>query len=216
MLSESVATALREDIAAGHYLPGTQLSEVKAAARYDCSRNTLREAFMRLAAEQLVERIAHRGVFIATPTAAFVADLYLARAALEPAGALWGADLDADALVATTTAAVAVVERCGGTPDSGAIATIASYNQRFHRDLVRALGSPSLNREMDNILARMRLTFLLVSPHYPQVHAEHVPINHEIAQLLHAGRRDEAAWRLHHSLQRTNAKIQQVLSTTGV
>src|SRR5690625_6289940 len=79
MLSQSVASAIRDAISAGDYQPGQQLSEVKAAERFECSRNTLREAFTELAAERLVERIPNRGVFIATPDTDYVKDLYLAR-----------------------------------------------------------------------------------------------------------------------------------------
>ena len=43
MLSQSVASALREAISAGEFQPGERLSEVKAAERFNCSRNTLRE-----------------------------------------------------------------------------------------------------------------------------------------------------------------------------
>ena len=72
MLSQSVASEIRDAISAGEFMPGQQLSEVKAAERFSCSRNTLREAFTELAAQRLVERIPHRGVFIATPDADYV------------------------------------------------------------------------------------------------------------------------------------------------
>ncbi len=90
MLSQSVASAIRDAISAGEFQPGQQLSEVKAAERFKCSRNTLREAFTELTSERLVERIPNRGVFIATPDTDYVKDLYLARMALEHAGVLWG------------------------------------------------------------------------------------------------------------------------------
>lgn len=69
------------------YLPGDKLNEVEVAAQYDVSRNTLREAFATLAAEQLLVRIPNRGVFIATPDVEYIMDLYRARAIIKPAGA---------------------------------------------------------------------------------------------------------------------------------
>lgn len=101
MLSQSVATALRQEMSAGNFQPGEQLSEVKVAEQFGCSRNTLREAFTTLAAERLVERIPHRGVFIATPDAAYIRDLFAARAAIEPAAARWGAFADAPSLISS-------------------------------------------------------------------------------------------------------------------
>ncbi|MDN6131299.1 MAG: GntR family transcriptional regulator, partial [Corynebacterium casei] len=90
MLSQSVASAIRDAISAGEFQPGQQLSEVKAAERFKCSRNTLREAFTELTSERLVERIPNRGVFIATPDTDYVKALYLSRLALEHAGEMWG------------------------------------------------------------------------------------------------------------------------------
>ena len=99
MLSQSVASALREAISAGEFRPGERLSEVKAAERFNCSRNTLRESFTRLAAERIVERIPNRGVFLTMPDADYIRDLFAARAAIEPAAVRWGAFADAPSLV---------------------------------------------------------------------------------------------------------------------
>lgn len=183
MLADSVAHALREAISEGEFEPGQQLSEVRAAERFECSRNTLREAFAMLVNEQIVERFPNRGVFIATPDAAYVRDLYLARAAIEPAAALYG-NFDAPGNL---------VELTRGALHTQDERERASINQRFHRALVHSLESPTLDRTMSNLLARMRLTFLLALPRYPQVHADHVETNHELAQLIAHGRRDEAA-----------------------
>lgn len=106
MLADSVAAALRAAISEGEYMPGQQLNEVRASERFDCSRNTLRESFAMLAAERIVERIPHRGVFIATPDEDFVRDLYLARAAIEPAAARYGTFPDPGELVSLTESAV--------------------------------------------------------------------------------------------------------------
>lgn len=186
MLSQSVASAIRAAISDGDYSPGQQLSEVKAAERFHCSRNTLREAFSELAAERLVERIPNRGVFIATPDAAYIKDLFIARAAIEPSAVLWGHFPDPDELVALASAAVPHIK-------TGEHQQLSSINQAFHRRLVAGLGSPTLDEAMVNLLARMRLTFLLVLPHYPRLHVDHVPGNIRLAQHIVAGERDVAA-----------------------
>ena len=150
MLSQSVASAIRDAISAGEFQPGQQLSEVKAAERFECSRNTLREAFTELAAERLVERIPNRGVFIATPNTDYVKDLYLARMALEHAGVLWGDFPAADRLVELASSARRFVE-------SGDDQAVSSINQRFHRALVASLGSETLDEQMSSLLARMQI-----------------------------------------------------------
>ncbi|WP_459588066.1 GntR family transcriptional regulator [Corynebacterium camporealensis] len=204
MLSQSVAVALREAISEGEYEPGQQLSEVKVAERFNCSRNTLREAFAKLTAERLVERIPNRGVFIATPDADYVQDLYRARAAIEPSGVRWGYFPNPEELVELTQSAIPHALR-------GEHQMVSSINQRFHRKLVASLDSPTLDEEMGNLLARMRLTFLLVIPLYPRLHADHIDGNIELAKLIAAGKREEAAELSHDSLERTCVRILDIL-----
>jgi len=204
MLSQSVASELRKAISSGEFQPGEQLSEVKAAERFNCSRNTLRESFTRLAAERIVERIPNRGVFLATPDADYIRDLFAARAAIEPAAVRWGAFADAPSLVTLTSSAFDYAAR-------GEHQEVSAINQRFHRTLVAALGSPTLNEQMDNLLARMRLTFLLAIPRYPQLHADHIQGNITLATLIADGKRLEAATLAHDSLMNTCEKILAVL-----
>src|SRR5699024_3651984 len=146
----------------GEFQPGQQLSEVKAAERLECSRNTLPEAITELAAERLVERIPTRGALIASPNTDYAKDLYLARMALEHAGVLWGDFPAAGRLVELASSARRFVE-------SGDDQAVSSINQRFHRALVASLGSETLDEQMSSLLARMRLTFLLALPHLPDI-----------------------------------------------
>ena len=64
---------------------------------------------------------------------------------------------------------------------------------------------------MDNLLARMRLTFLLAIPRYPQLHADHIQGNITLATLIADGKRLEAATLAHDSLMNTCEKILAVL-----
>jgi len=204
MLSQSVAAALRDAISAGEFQPGQQLSEVKAAERFECSRNTLREAFTELASERLVERIPHRGVFIAVPDTEYVKDLYLARMALEHAGVLWGEFPAAERLVELTSSARRYA-------DSGDPQAVSNINQRFHRALVASLGSATLDEQMQNLLARMRLTFLLVLPRLPEFHYDYIDSNVRLATLIAAGEREEAATVSRDSLLKAYNAIRFVL-----
>lgn len=196
MLALTVASAIREAISDGDFQPGQQLSEIKISQRFECSRNTLREAFAMLHSEGLVERIKNRGVFIATPNADYVRDLYRARAAIEPSAVRWGEGIDSKALVEMTRSAIAA-------RDAGDAAEVSAINQRFHRALVAAIGSPTLDKTMGNLLAQMRLTFLLVLPEYPRIHDDHVDVNARVARLIDEGDREEAATLIRDSLLRT-------------
>lgn len=65
-----------------------------------------------------------------------------------------------------------------------------------------AAGSHTLNQEMNNLLARIRLSWLQVLPSYPSLHSKNVEENAKIAELLASGQRYEAA-----ELVRTNLMI---------
>jgi DNA-binding GntR family transcriptional regulator len=195
MRAQSVAAALRHAVSAGEYSPGEKLNEVAVAVKLGVSRNTLREVFAALAADGIVDRIPNRGVFIASPTAGDILDLFRARAVIEPGALLWGDAPDVDTLARIVGDAEA--PSAAGTQD------VALANQDFHRTIVAIAGSDLLNEEMDRLLARMRLVFLTVEQVRPALHSEFVPVNREIVTLLRAGDRAGAAEALRASLVET-------------
>ncbi|WP_240625085.1 GntR family transcriptional regulator [Kocuria tytonicola] len=192
--SAHAAARLRTMISDGALCPGAKLSEQTVAGELGVSRNTLRESFTTLAAEGLVDRIPHRGVFVMDPGTEDVRDLYAARGILETGAVLWG-ELD-EALLARLqdTVSEALAAR-----DSGNVAGMGNANQRFHRELVTGCGSTSLLTEMDRILARMRLVFHLMTED-PQFHARYAVRNAEVLDVLQTGDRERAASLLRESL----------------
>lgn len=200
MRAHNIVTSIREAISAGEYSPGQKLNEEVLSARYSVSRNTLREAFGTLEGEKLVVRVLYRGVFIASPDADDIRDLYTAREMIEPAALLWSEHLDLDALAA-------IVSQARAAAASGEIPAVADANQEFHRQLVRGVGSPSLLENMDQLLARMRLVFLRMLEHQPGFHRPYVDVNSSIVELLRRGDRSGAAERLKASLQATREDV---------
>ncbi|HJC84630.1 MAG TPA: GntR family transcriptional regulator [Candidatus Corynebacterium faecigallinarum] len=215
MRAQSVAAALRQAVSAGEYSPGEKLNEVIVAEKMGISRNTLREGFASLAAEGIIDRIPHRGVFIASPTAADVLSLFRARAVVEPGAVLWGTELDVDALdriVSTAEAAETADVESVDSVDSAA--AIALANQEFHRTLVGAAGSALLDEEMDRLLARMRLVFLAVERVRPNLHGDFVAVNRQIVTMLRDGDRDAAAAMLRASLVETGETLATIVHGT--
>ncbi|MGP5615303.1 GntR family transcriptional regulator [Corynebacterium variabile] len=211
MRAQSSAIVLRESISAGEYSPGEKLNEVAVADKLGISRNTLREGFASLAADGIVDRIPNRGVFIASPGAEDIRNLYRARAVVEPGALLWGDALDVDALDRVVTDA----EVSGSTdsPESAVeTAETALANQLFHRTVVESAGSGLLNEEMDRLLARMRLVFLTVERVRPGLHGEFVPVNRQIVTLLRADDRAGAASTLRASLAETGESLASMVS----
>ncbi|MFZ2274513.1 GntR family transcriptional regulator [Corynebacterium variabile] len=211
MRAQSSAIVLRESISAGEYSPGEKLNEVAVADKLGISRNTLREGFASLAADGIVDRIPNRGVFIASPGAEDIRNLYRARAVVEPGALLWGDALDVDALDRVVTDA----EVSGSTdsPESAVeTAETALANQLFHRTVVESAGSGLLNEEMDRLLARMRLVFLTVERVRPGLHGEFVPVNRQVVTLLRTGDRAGAASTLRASLAETGESLASTVS----
>ena len=204
--SMQAAVRLRTMISDGALRPGTKLSEQAVADEMGVSRNTLRESFTTLAAEGLVDRIPHRGVFVMDPTAQDVRDLYAARCIIEPAAVLWGCVDEARLARLRETVAEALAAR-----DAADVARMGDANQRFHRELVTAGGSSSLLTEMDRILARMRLVFHRMSED-PQFHARYAVRNAEVLDALQTGDRERAAQLARESLM---AARDEVLAHTG-
>lgn len=205
MRAQSASTRLRHAVSAGEYAPGAKLNEVVLAQQLGVSRNTLRECFATLAADGIIDRIPNRGVFIASPTTDDIRDLYRERAVIEPAALLWGEKLDVDDLDQVVTDA----ERHLAL---GHLTDLGLANQQFHRSVVTAAGSRLLDQEMDRLLARMRLVFLLAERADPDFHRPFVAANREIVTLLRSGDRPGAAAALRASITETGHSLPSLIA----
>lgn len=98
-IAPQILKSLRARIVRGDLVPGTRISEAEIAERHKVSRQPVREAFIRLAEESLVEVRPQRGTFVrkismeAVMGARFVreaveADIVKLLATLRPVGAL--------------------------------------------------------------------------------------------------------------------------------
>lgn len=162
-VAEQVSAVLREAILGGSLAPGTSLREVALAQRFSVARSTVREALRLLVAEGLLQHSMHRGTVVAEPTAADVADVYRARAALEAgaAGAVRSAraaDLDALAAILADMEAAFARADWQGTADA---------DLAFHRRLVALAGSPRLDAVYANLQGELRLVLLLADRDAP-------------------------------------------------
>lgn len=194
-----VADVLRSRIAAGELPPGTKLSEQQLADSMQVSRNTLREAFTMLSIESVVTRYPNRGVFVASPDADAVREIYSVRRMLEPAAVQWGPELDLPRLDAVIADARAARSR-------GIVAQMAAANQDFHQSLVAMSGSVQLQQMMGRVLAEMRLVFHSMRSE-PDFHSRYVEENASLVVLLRAGRRAEAADALRGYLDAAEAEL---------
>ena len=149
-----IAARLRDAITRGEFPPGAQLGEVDLAGRLGVSRGPLREAMQRLVQEGLLHGERHRGLFVVELGIEDVRDIYAARLAVEQAAArmVLGGRQHA-AVVALTGAQQSIVSAAA----AGDPVRLADADQDFHTALVRASGSPRLQRMALTLLAETRM-----------------------------------------------------------
>lgn len=150
-----VLDRLREDIIDGTLAAGTQLSEVELATSFGVSRGPIREAIQRLIQEGLLRGEPHRRVSVPVLTKEDIADIYLARTALESSavqsiiasGKSEETYKDLDRNVRAEAAAEA----------AGDWRTAQRYDLEFHTILVAASGSQRLQRMFSTVISETRL-----------------------------------------------------------
>ncbi|MDQ0729520.1 DNA-binding GntR family transcriptional regulator [Arthrobacter sp. B1I2] len=204
-----IASVLRSRIAAGELTPGSKLSEQALSTSLGVSRNTLRQAFTILAGESMVTRIPNRGVFVASPGAEEVREIYRIRRTIEPAAVLWGG-LSPKILDDMET----IVQRAQDARNAGSVTDMADANQALHRAVVGLTGSATLQELMDRVLAEMRLVFHAMAS-APDFHSHYVERNVELVKRLRAGEREEAAAGLRIYLDAAEAELLGHLAGTG-
>ncbi|MET3772844.1 GntR family transcriptional regulator [Arthrobacter nitrophenolicus] len=204
-----IASVLRNRIAAGELTPGSKLSEQSLSTSLGVSRNTLRQAFTILAGESVVTRIPNRGVFVASPGAEEVREIYRIRRTIEPAAVLWG-----ELTPRTLDEMEAIVQRAQAARNAGSVTDMADANQALHRAVVGLTGSATLQELMDRVLAEMRLVFHAMAS-APDFHSHYVERNVELVKRLRAGEREEAAAGLRAYLDAAEAELLGHLAGTG-
>jgi DNA-binding GntR family transcriptional regulator len=143
-----LADLLRDELLSGALAPGAPLRDTELATRANVSRGTAREALAELAREGLVVQTLHRGVRVASPTEADIADVYGARRVLEGAGL---EVLLRTRELAPLEAAVAELEAARSVPEG------VQADAAFHLAIVAATGVDRLVAAAERALREVRL-----------------------------------------------------------
>lgn len=85
--SSAVYELVRSRIMAGHYGPGTHLTEGQLCEELDVSRTPVRSALRRLSEEGLIQTEPNRGAFVAQWTQSDIDEVFDLRCVLEARGA---------------------------------------------------------------------------------------------------------------------------------
>jgi len=153
--SEALVNALTRQILDGSIEAGTWLREVDLAERHGVSRQSLRAALVELVHLGLLQREAHRGVFVPVMTEVDIRDLYRVRQLIE---------VEAARVVSqrreSWPAMEAVVSRLERLPPDVGSYEMVEEDFAFHRAMVGGVESPRLSRAHEMLCSETRLSFV--------------------------------------------------------
>jgi DNA-binding GntR family transcriptional regulator len=154
-IGDEIAFRLEADILDGAYQPGTHLLQADICARFGVSRTPVREAFLKLQAQNLVELIPNKGARVRVPTLSELTEVYSVRAELEG----YAASLAATKCSPDTFAALdfaqsqleTVVLKLGDPTEQRASESFINsqmtrFNEEFHSVIRDAAGNQLLDR----------------------------------------------------------------------
>ncbi|TJZ90840.1 GntR family transcriptional regulator [Paracoccus gahaiensis] len=158
-----VCEILREAIITHALPPETRLSEIETAQRFGVSRQPVREAFIALAAQGLVDVRAQRGTFVTRISLDAVMDARFVREAVEAdIVKLLAADPD-PALIADLQDQLTRQAQLTGS----AAPKFIQADETFHRTLAEGAGKASAWRVVVAMKAQMDRVRVLSSQHFP-------------------------------------------------
>ncbi|MDO5640990.1 MAG: GntR family transcriptional regulator [Paracoccus sp. (in: a-proteobacteria)] len=148
--AQQVHDWLHARVLSGDLAPGAQLSETEIAASIGLSRQPVREAFIRLAAEGLAEIRPQRGTFIGKISARAVLSARLIREAVE-------SDLARIVALARPdlSAMAAELPLQDAADRAGDVAGFIASDDRFHRAMAMAAGHDAVWSDLDRLKAQM-------------------------------------------------------------
>ncbi|MEQ3641734.1 MAG: GntR family transcriptional regulator [Paracoccus sp. (in: a-proteobacteria)] len=134
----------------GDLLPGTRLSETEIAAQVNLSRQPVREAFIRLAADGLAEVLPQRGTYIGRISMRAVLSARFIREAVESDLARHVAATRPDLTAMATE--LTVQERCDVEGD---VPGFIESDDRFHRAMALAADQGAVWQDLERLKAQM-------------------------------------------------------------
>jgi DNA-binding GntR family transcriptional regulator len=194
--TEAVVASLRARILDGKIEPGVRLPEVELAMEFGVARPTVRATIQTLCHEGLLVRERNRSAHIPVLTRDDILDLFSVRIPLECL--VVRAVLERGASLTPAREAMAVME---ALPDDAGWHQVVAADGAFHHALVKAVGSPRLERLYGALSGEIRLCVAQLRPSWASPSAighEH----HEVLDVLETGDVQAAEARMTAHLER--------------
>ena len=187
---------LRAAIIRGDLVPGQAISEIEIGRKFSISRQPVREAFIKLGEERLIEVLPQRGTYIRKISVREVLDARHLREVIEVSIVREVAEKKTPALVRTLRSFVAEQRKV----KHGDNQSYLLLDEEFHRTLALHAGREYMWRVTESIKAQMNrvrfLTFDSATP-MPQLTDEHAGI----VDAIEAGDGNLAAQRMEQHLR---------------
>jgi DNA-binding GntR family transcriptional regulator len=189
-LSEMVLDQIRELIVTGRLALGEQLSEGALAEQLGVSRTPVREAFLRLETENMVEVRPQRGTYVFYYDAQQLRDISELRGVLE-LGAL------RVALARNKAELIANLDKSASEAEAGGLDAVnyQTFDAAFHGALIEASDNRELIEAYERISGRVRAIRYRFT-HSPEQVARSQRDHRDIVEALKKGRDAEAMKRL--------------------
>lgn len=160
-VNQQIYRYLRKDIVTCVIQPGSLLSEKEVSARFNVSRQPVREAFIKLAEAGLVQVLPQRGTFVRKISARRVADGRFIREAVEVSVVRRAALEIEPAALMTLEHNLQLQKMAASRQDSQAF---LSLDDEFHRLIAESINCTLAWETVENIKAAMdRVRFLTLS-----------------------------------------------------
>jgi DNA-binding GntR family transcriptional regulator len=208
ILSNQAYSALKEMIGAHRFDPGARVNVEALTRELGVSRTPIWEAVGRLENEGLLERIPHRGVFMAVLTLEKALDLYAVRELLEGLAARLAATRIKDQALQAMAASLEIQR---GQVERADVVGYSATDFDLHGAVYAACGNAFLCEMLEKLKAQMRPMRIHIELILPELYADHVRLHQALA--ARDPDRAEAAFRAHNRFLMQH--IRAVLTARG-
>lgn len=194
---DAVYLQLREQILNLELLPGTPLSENESAQLFQVSRTPVRESFVRLSQEGLVQVLPQRGTFVSLIDSALVEEARFMREHLESAVIKLACEQFDDAYLVQLDQNIIKQQICLEQPDHKEMLLL---DQQFHQLLFEGCGKLNTWMAMQQLtihLDRSRALMLVSELEWHHLYEQH----QQMVAAIRAGDKMQADEVMHHHLQ---------------
>lgn len=202
LASDRIAAALRDDILRGVLRPGDRLKDAQLAARFEVSRNTLRDGVRQLVAVGLVTTRLNAGSTVRRLSEADAREIYTIRRTLELAGVRNSSQAPSSGLAKITEA----LDEAAQAAAAGDWTAVGTAGLLFHQAIAALNGSPQIDAFFANILAQLRLVNAVMR-NESDFQQHWIERDRVIADLILHGQRAEAVAALGQYLDESESTI---------